>query len=176
VTPAGDVINNPAGLMQMRVVRGADETNGELLELEATYQPGSVEPLVHFHPRQDEHFEVVSGSIRADVSNEKRTLRAGDTLDVPAGTVHAMWNEGATEAKVIWQTRPALRTEDFFRKVGALAQEGKLSSKGPRNPLLGASLLFQFRDEFRLGTLPRIVQAIALPPLAGLAKLFGRSA
>jgi mannose-6-phosphate isomerase-like protein (cupin superfamily) len=171
---AGDVIENPAGLMRMRVLRGGAETNGELLELEATYEPGSIEPLVHFHPRQDEHFEVVSGSIRAHVGRDERVLGAGEVLDVPAGVVHAMWNDGDGEAKVIWQTRPALRSEDFFRKLGALAQQHKLTSKGPRNPLLGASLLYRFRDEFRLANLPRLVQMIGLPPLAGLARLFGQ--
>jgi mannose-6-phosphate isomerase-like protein (cupin superfamily) len=175
VTPAGDVIENPAGLMRLRVLRGASDTNGELLEMEATYEPGSVEPLVHFHPRQDEHFEVVSGSIRAHVGRDERALGAGDVLDVPAGTVHAMWNDGEGAANVIWQTRPALRSEDFFRTVGALAEQGKLTTKGPRNPLVGASLLYRFREEFRLAHLPRLVQLVALPPLAGLARLFGQS-
>lgn len=160
----------------MRVLRAAEDTNGELLELEATYEPGSVEPLVHFHPRQAEHFEILRGSIRAQVGREQRVLRAGETVDVPAGTVHAMWNEGDVQAKVIWQTRPALHSEDFFRTVGALSQEGKLTSKGPRNPLVGASLLYRFRNEFRLGSLPGIVRLIAIPPLAGLARLFGQSA
>ena len=162
--------------MSMRVLRAAGDTDGELLELEATYEPGSVEPLVHFHPRQDEHFEILAGSIRAHVGREERVLRAGESLDVPAGTVHAMWNEGDAEARVIWQTRPALRSEDFFRTVGALAKQGRLTSKGPRNPLVGASLLYRFRDEFRLGNLPRFVQAFALPPLAGLARLLGQGA
>jgi mannose-6-phosphate isomerase-like protein (cupin superfamily) len=173
--PAGDVIENPAARMRMRVVKGGEDTNGELLELEATYEPGSIEPLIHFHPRQDEHFEIVSGSIRARVGGEEHALGAGDHLDIPARTVHAMWNEGEGEAKVIWQTRPALRTEEFLRTVGALAREGKLSSKGPRNPLLGASLLHRFRHEFRLANLPRLVQAISVPPLAGLARVFGQS-
>ena len=44
------------------------------------------------------------------------------------------------------------------------------------DPLVGASLLYRFRDEFRLGNLPRFVQAFALPPLAGLARLLGQGA
>jgi quercetin dioxygenase-like cupin family protein len=173
MTPSGEVIENPAGRMRMRLLRTGAETNGELLELEATYAPGSVEPVEHLHPRQDEHFEILAGSMTARVGGEERTLAAGDTLEVPAGTVHAMWNDGDAEARVIWRTRPALRTEEFFRRVGALAEQGKLTAKGPRNPLLGASLMHEFRDEFRLTSPPPAVQAVVFPPLAALARVLG---
>ena len=176
MAPAGDVIENKGARLRMRVLRSGAETNGELLELEATYAPGSVEPLEHLHPRQDERFEIVAGVMRTRIGGRERSVAAGETLDVPAGTVHAMWNDGDAEARVIWQTRPALRTEDFFRTVEALAEEGKLTARGPRNPLLGASLMQEFRDEFRLTTPPPTLQAVLFPPLAALARLFGQSA
>jgi quercetin dioxygenase-like cupin family protein len=172
--PAGDVIENPAARMKLRLVRTAAETGGELLEMEATYEPGSVEPLEHFHPKQDEHFEVLAGAIEAKVGDERRRLSQGDTLDVPAGTVHAMWNGGEDAARVTWQTRPAMRTEEFFRIVGKLAQEGKLTPKGPRNPLLGAAVMQEFRDEFRPASPPAPVQAVAFPVLATVARALGQ--
>ena len=172
---AGDVIENPAGRMGLRFLRTAAETNGELVEMEATYDPGSVEPLEHFHPRQEEHFEIASGELRARIDGEERTLSAGDELDVPQGTVHAMWNEGDGQARVIWQTRPALRTEDFLVAVGRLAEEGKLTTRGARNPLAGAALMHEFRAEFRPTSPPAPVQAIAFPALAMLARLLGQT-
>jgi quercetin dioxygenase-like cupin family protein len=172
--PAGDVIENPAARMTLRLVRTAAETNGELLEMEATYEPGSVEPLEHYHPRQDERFDVLAGTIEATVGGERQTLTAGDTLDVPAGTVHAMWNGGDDAARVNWQTRPALRTEDFFRVAGRLAQEGKLTPKGPSNPLLGAAVMQEFRDESRPASPPAPIQAVAFPVLATLGRALGR--
>ena len=63
---------------------------------------------------------------------------------------------------MIWLTRPALRTEDFFVAVGRLAQEGKLTAKGAGNPLLGAALLHRFRDEFRPTSPPPVVQPVVL--------------
>jgi quercetin dioxygenase-like cupin family protein len=172
--PSGDVIDNPAARMKLRLVRTAAETGGDLLEMEATYAPGSVEPLEHFHPRQDEHFEILAGSMEAEVGGERRTLTAGDVLDIPAGTVHAMWNAGGEESRVRWQTRPALRTEEFFRLVGRLAREGKLTPKGPRNPLLGAAVMQDFRDEFRPTNPPAPVQAVAFPVLAAVARITGQ--
>jgi quercetin dioxygenase-like cupin family protein len=172
--PSGDVIDNPAARMKLRLVRTAAETGGDLLEMEATYAPGSVEPLEHFHPRQDEHFEILAGSMEAEVGGERRTLTAGDVLDIPAGTVHAMWNAGGEESRVRWQTRPALRTEEFFRLVGRLAREGKLTPKGPRNPLLGAAVMQDFRDECRPTNPPAPVQAVAFPVLAAVARITGQ--
>jgi mannose-6-phosphate isomerase-like protein (cupin superfamily) len=83
--PAGDVISNPAARMTLRVVRSAAETDGELLEPEATYEPGSVEPLEHFHPSQDEHFEILAGRMAARIDGESKTLVAGEDLYTPAG-------------------------------------------------------------------------------------------
>ena len=172
--PAGDLISNPAAKMTLRVVQSAAETSGELLGLEATYEPGSVEPVRHFHPSQQEHFEIVAGTVEAWVDGKSRTLTAGDQLDIPAESVHAMWNAGTERARVMWQTRPALRTEEFLRVVARLAQEGKLTSKGTRDPLLGAAVMQKFREEFRPMNPPPAVQAVAFPALAAIARLLGR--
>jgi quercetin dioxygenase-like cupin family protein len=170
----GEVIDNPASGLRLRFLNTCADTDGELLEMEATYEPGTVEPPEHYHPRQDEHFEVVSGEMRVRVAGDERTLTAGEALDIRRGTVHAMWNPGDAYAQVIWQTRPALRTEDFFVAAGRLAQEGRLTPKGASNPLLGASLVHEFRDEFRPASPPPAVQAIAFPVLAALGRLFGQ--
>ena len=63
----------------------------ELLEVEAEWQPESSKPPVHFHPSQDERFEVSEGELRVNLDGEERTLRAGDTLVIPRGTPHSMW-------------------------------------------------------------------------------------
>ena len=160
--------------MSLRVARSAADTGGELLELEATYGPGSVEPLEHFHPRQDEHFEILAGTMEARIDGASRTLTTGDELDIPAGTVHAMWNGGTDTARVLWQTRPALRTEEFLRLVGRLAQEGKLTARGARDPLMGAAAMNEYRAEFRPAKPPAAVQAVAFPTLAAVARVLGR--
>jgi hypothetical protein len=134
--------------MKLRLVRTAAETNGDLLEMEATYEPGSVEPLEHFHPNQDEHFEIVTGTIEARIGGERPSVR--------------------------WETRPALRTEEFFRTIGALAQDGRLTPRGPKDPLVGAAVMQEFRNEFRPTTPPAAVQAIAFPVLSVVARALGR--
>ena len=92
----------------------------ELLEVEAVYAPAGKEPPKHYHPSQDEHFEVLEGSIRVRAGDEERTLGVGDEIDIARGTVHKMWNPASGDARVLWQTRPGGRTESWFASIDAL--------------------------------------------------------
>src|SRR5215470_5495475 len=51
------------GNIQLRFCKTSRDTNGELLEMEAIYRPTSSPPPAHFHPKQEETFTVVSGSL-----------------------------------------------------------------------------------------------------------------
>jgi mannose-6-phosphate isomerase-like protein (cupin superfamily) len=139
----GDVISNPAARMTLRLLQTAGSTDGELLEMEATYEPGSIEPPAHFHPAQDERFEIRSGTMRARVDDIERDLGPGESIELPRGTVHAMWNAGDEPVVLVWQTRPALRTEEFFETVAKLA-------RGEDAGVDAARLLDEYADVFRL--------------------------
>jgi mannose-6-phosphate isomerase-like protein (cupin superfamily) len=106
------------------------QSSPELLEVEGSYGPGGSPPPAHFHPAQDEHFEVLDGTMRAKVGGEERELGPGETLEIPRGTSHQMWNPGEQAARVVWQTRPALRTEEWFRSIDALHREGRVGARG----------------------------------------------
>ena len=97
----------------------------ELLELEATFEPIEYRPPRHWHPDQDEHFEVYEGTLTASVNGREVVLHAGDTLDIPRGTVHAMWNAGSERARVLWQVRPAGRTAQWFASIDAVHKVGR---------------------------------------------------
>lgn len=108
----------------LTVRRSSADTGGELLEVEAMWSGGGAMPPAHFHPAQDEHFEVVDGHLRVLVDGAELVLGPGDVLDVPRGTVHAMTAARDDGARAVWQTRPALRTERFFAAMDAAAQRG----------------------------------------------------
>ena len=95
-------------------------TSPELLELDAEWRSSPGAPPKHFHPDQDEHFEIHEGEMSVDFDDgEIRTFGPGETIDVPRGQVHAMWNGGDVPARATWQVRPALRTEDFMAEMTA---------------------------------------------------------
>jgi quercetin dioxygenase-like cupin family protein len=172
----GDELKNPITGQDLVFRRTTAQTGGELLEVEAAWAPDSAEPVEHFHPRQEERFRVLEGTLTVRLEGDVRELRAGDELVVPAGARHAMWNSGAGRARASWETRPALRTEAFFEAVWGLASAGKVDAKGAPGPLQGAVLMREYRDEFRLASPPAPVQAVAFRVLAPIGRLLGRSA
>jgi quercetin dioxygenase-like cupin family protein len=167
---SGETISSPASGFSLRFLKTAADTGGELLEMEATYEPSSAKPVEHFHPRQGERFEILEGTMHARVGGEQRVLVAGDTLEIEAGVPHAMWNEGPQRARTLWQTRPALRTENFFEAIV------RLGSAGRQGPLQTAVLASEYRDEFRPTSPPPAIQAVVIAVLAPIGRLLGRRA
>lgn len=113
----------------------------ELLEMEAHYAGDGSLPPEHLHPKQAEHFEVLSGRMRTIIDGSERMYEAGESFDVPAGVPHTMKGEGPT--RVNWQVRPSLRTADFFERVYAM---GGQDAQSPEDL---AKFLEEFSDEFR---------------------------
>jgi quercetin dioxygenase-like cupin family protein len=108
----------------------------ELLVMEQSYDADATGPPPHYHPSQDEHFEVLEGAVALRVGHEHRTVPAGESFDIPRGTVHTMGPSGGP-AKVRWEVRPALRTEQFLTEMPE-AFEARLAH------------VQRYADEFRL--------------------------
>ena len=70
------------------------EHSPEALVVEGNWSSHGSAPPPHLHPGQDERFEVIEGELTAVVDGAERRLGAGDTLEVPRGAVHKMWNSG----------------------------------------------------------------------------------
>jgi quercetin dioxygenase-like cupin family protein len=134
----GQKIESPAG-MTLLLVRTGDETDGELLEMEATYSGEAGMPPEHLHPNQVERFEVLEGSMRTKIGNEEATYVEGEVFEVPAGTPHQMAAQGPTRTR--WEVRPALRTAEFFER---------LFGDGPDSAQkMGEAFFAEFESEFR---------------------------
>jgi quercetin dioxygenase-like cupin family protein len=149
------------------------ESSPEALVVEANYGPGGSPPPKHFHPSQSEHFEVLEGRLRARVEGAEHDLGLGETLDVPSGAVHQMWNEGSSPARVAWRTAPAGRTEQWFRAVDSLHRSGTGGKDGAPSALDFAPLLAEYEDVFRLAG-PQPVLRPAMRALAALGRARGK--
>ena len=141
------------------------------LEVVATYGPGGKAPPKHSHPAQDESFRVLEGALRARVGDAERELTAGDELEIPRRTPHQMWNPNAEPARVAWTTRPAGRTEEWFRAVDALVRSGGAGGAG--GALSFAALLDEFADTFTLEVGPGPVVGGAVRALSLVDRLRG---
>jgi hypothetical protein len=141
--------------------------------METTYRGHSREPVAHYHPSQDEDFKVLRGEVAVRLDGALKTLRTGDTLHIPRGTVHAMWNRSDREAVVNWQVRPALDTENFFEVTTGLAMDGKTKSNGMPRLLQVALTIKKYHHLFRMAKPSYPVQKIVFTLLSPVAYLLG---
>jgi mannose-6-phosphate isomerase-like protein (cupin superfamily) len=145
----------------------------EALEVEATYGAHGSPPPKHYHPAQDEHFDVRSGRIDVRVGDSERKLGPGETLEIPRGTPHQMWNSGAEEARLLWRTSPAGRTREWFEALDRVHRTGRVGKNGMPGPLAFAALLTEYRDVIRLAAGPEPVVRGLLAALAPLGRRRG---
>lgn len=151
----------------------ARETNGELLRGELLAMPGGHPAAAHVHPKQEERFEVLTGTLELVVDGRRRTLGPGDVGVVPPGSAHTWSNVGDDEVRILADFQPALRTEMFFETFFGLARDGKVNSKGLPNLLRMAVLAREYDDEMRLASPPAAVQTALFVPLAALGRALG---
>ena len=141
------------------------------LLIEATYLPGKPPPK-HFHPGQDEHFEVLQGAVRVIVDGVRRDYSIGDAFDVPRGAVHTFWCPGSEPARVRWRTAPGGRTLQWFRAINRLQVEGRVGTNGMPSPVAFGVFLTDYRDTFRLAG-PDWLLRPALAMLASIGRRRG---
>lgn len=105
----------PAGVM--RIVAGADTTDGSFSLVEATEDPGSAAPL-HVHHAEAEAFYVLDGEIELTCGEQTLTASAGDFVYAPKDVPHKYAVVGERPARVLLLiSRPGF--ESFFAEAGA---------------------------------------------------------
>jgi quercetin dioxygenase-like cupin family protein len=153
------------------VVRtSAAETSGERVELEITLPPAAPGPPPHFHPRQEERWQVLEGELDVQVDGDWRTLREGESASIPAGHVHTLRNRTDKRVRVLDVHIPALDFQDYMEDLHRLTEAGKITSlRNPRSLVYLATVL---RDHRTTQLTASRGQRFAESVLAGLGKLF----
>lgn len=72
----------------------------QLVTIEVTMRQGGGHSF-HKHPNQEELIYVISGRIEQWLDKDKKILGAGDSVFIPAGVVHASFNDFRDDAKVL---------------------------------------------------------------------------
>jgi mannose-6-phosphate isomerase-like protein (cupin superfamily) len=150
--------------------RTADRVAGDLF-----VQPGGFVPI-HVHGRQVERFEGVAGTLRFRLGRRRVTAGAGDSVTVPAGTLHGFRNVGHGVAHFRIELTPPLRGEVGLRTLFGLQRDTRLQVArfGVPRPLLQfAVLVDEYLDEIRLPFVPFPLQRIAFQALARLGRWRG---
>ena len=167
------VIANPAVGLRIKFLQTSNDTKGELLEMEATYSPGSIEPPQHYHPSQEEEFTIIKGEMTVRMDNKLRILKQGDVLHVPSNKSHSMWNNSREESIVNWKVTPALTTEYMLETFAGLVADGKTDQRGTPKFLQIVLIANKYAKVFRLSKPSYMIQRIIFSILTPVAYLAG---
>ena len=172
----GQTLANPASGERITFLTTSAESNGELVAIELELPRGGRVPgRLHLHPRQEERFEVVKGTMRFRIRRERVVAGAGEGVVVAPGVPHDFANDGDEPALVRVEIRPALKMEQLFETAVALAEQGRTMLGGIPKPLELALFTQEFEQEVAAAFPPRWLQRLALAPLAWLARRRGCS-
>src|SRR5689334_10861645 len=171
----GQRLENPVTGEKLTFVETAASTNGERVVVDLELEAGGKVPGVHIHPKQEEKFEVLQGTMKFRYGMKKIVAKAGETVVVPAGKVHDFANAGVIPAHVRVTISPALKMEEMFEANVALAHEGKVMDSGMPKPLELALFVREFQDEVRAPFPPHAVVRAVTAPLAAVARRRGRN-
>jgi quercetin dioxygenase-like cupin family protein len=165
ITP-GRTLENPVTGERFTFVETAASSGGELLAFDFALRPGGAVPIPHVHPTQTERFAVTAGRMRFRVGLRTVIAGPGDVVEVQPGVMHSFANAGDEEARLRVEVRPALKMEEMFAEVVAMAQAGRMTRRGlPRNPLELATLARRYDQEAHAPFMSVGVQRMLLAPL-----------
>jgi quercetin dioxygenase-like cupin family protein len=80
----------------------------ELSVIQERIPPGAGE-VRHFHGKARQLFYVLKGELQLDLAGNAFRILAGDSLEVPPGEEHRVWNASDAEASFLVVSAPSTR-------------------------------------------------------------------
>lgn len=166
----GETFISPTMKSRMTFLVTTADSVGERILVEFLNEPDDVGPPLHYHPEQQEVFEVLEGELTFELASETRTVRSGESVVVPPGTPHRFYNASNRPVRFTSEHRPALGWERFITTMYDLDYDGHCNEKALPRPLqLFCTLGHRNGEEFIAGP-PRFAQRV----LSVVGKFLGR--
>ncbi|MBW4709061.1 cupin domain-containing protein [Roseobacter sp. YSTF-M11] len=80
----------------------------------------------HIHPTQDEWIIVLDGTLEIEFLGDVHNAGPGDTVRMPKGEAHGIFNRSGTEAKCVFGVAPARKLFDLFVQLDGVTDPGEL--------------------------------------------------
>ncbi len=173
-TEQPELIVNPVTGDRMTILHSNPGGEGVYVKLRFDLPPKAKGSPLHYHTKMGETFTVLKGCLEMEVGGKGkyRTLRAGESVYVPAGVHHSFHNPFDEWVTFTSENRPAGQFEQFIRGLFGLAIDGKVNDEGMPTNLLHLALLLKKADTTLVG-LPPIVQKLLVNTLVQIAQRLG---
>lgn len=143
---------SPTDIDPVHGVAYAFVPEGENLWVYAWFEPSSKLPE-HFHPRQEERWEVLEGSARVQVGRRFETVAPEDGPQVVApGVKHSLENVSGEPIRLRCEVIPANDLQAFLTDSAAAARAGLIRRGGIPSGLEGACWAATFLKRHRQDT------------------------
>jgi mannose-6-phosphate isomerase-like protein (cupin superfamily) len=100
----------PDGSEVRELARPPGEARNQSLA-EARVSPGS-ETTEHLHRTSEEIYYFIAGAGRMRLGDDEAPVRAGETVVIPPGTRHKLWNQGPEELLLLCCCSPPYSDDD----------------------------------------------------------------
>ncbi|MEO1719974.1 MAG: cupin domain-containing protein [Pseudomonadota bacterium] len=80
----------------------------------------------HIHPTQDEWITVLTGKLEVEFGADVHHARAGDTIRMPRGIAHGIFNRSGDEATALFGVAPTRSLFELFRKLDGVTDPDEL--------------------------------------------------
>jgi len=80
----------------------------------------------HIHPTQDEWITVLSGELEVEFGADVHKAGAGDTVRMPRGIAHGIFNRSGAEATCVFGVAPARKLFDLFIALDGVTDPAEL--------------------------------------------------
>jgi mannose-6-phosphate isomerase-like protein (cupin superfamily) len=151
--------------------RTRDSRGIEELHLAGSLPPHGEGPPLHIHTFEDEHGEVVSGTLSATLDGKTISIAAGGSARFPKGSAHRWWNAGDDELVFRGVATPAVDLDRFLHALFEVLNSGEAG----RPPLFYlAHVLHRHRKTQTTLIMPPVLQSVSLPILVLIGTVLGR--
>lgn len=80
----------------------------------------------HIHPTQDEWIYVLEGNLEVEFGDELHKAGPGDTIRMPRGIAHGIFNRSGAGATCVFGVAPARKLFDLFTALDGLTDPEEL--------------------------------------------------
>lgn len=80
----------------------------------------------HIHPTQDEWISVLAGELEVEFLGDVHKAGPGDTVRMPKGEAHAIFNRSGAEAHCVFGVAPARKLFDLFIELDGVTDPAEL--------------------------------------------------
>ncbi|MGR3759895.1 cupin domain-containing protein [Roseobacteraceae bacterium NS-SX3] len=80
----------------------------------------------HVHPTQDEWITMLTGELEVEFGGEKHKAGPGDTIRMPMGVAHGIFNRSGAEATCVFGVAPSRKLFDLFGQLDGVTDPDEL--------------------------------------------------